>query len=84
REAVVQLDAVTQQNSATSEESASSSEELAAQAQSLQELVSRFKYTDDNIEIQAKATDFIPRPKNHKPAPSQTPSKIEDEFIEFK
>ncbi len=40
--AVMQLDQVTQQNSATSEESASASEELSAQAQAMQEMVSRF------------------------------------------
>ncbi len=43
RQTMTTLDQVTQQNSATSEESASASEELSAQAQSLQELVSRFK-----------------------------------------
>ncbi len=48
RNAVTQLDQVTQQNSSTSEESASASEELSAQAQSLQQLVSRFKISNGN------------------------------------
>ncbi len=43
RQAIGQLDEVTQQNSAASEESASASEELASQAQFLQETVSRFR-----------------------------------------
>ncbi len=43
KQAIIQLDEVTQQNSAASEESASASEELASQAQFLQETVSRFK-----------------------------------------
>lgn len=43
RSAVEQLDQVTQQNSATSEECASASEELSAQAQSLQNMIGRFK-----------------------------------------
>ena len=43
RQAVTSLDQVTQQNSATSEESAAASEELSAQAQSMQELISRFQ-----------------------------------------
>ena len=43
RNAVGQLDQVTQQNSATSEECASASEELSSQAMSLQELVAQFK-----------------------------------------
>ncbi|MBI1390998.1 MAG: HAMP domain-containing protein [bacterium] len=43
RSALGTLDQVTQQNSAVSEESASASEELSAQAQTLRDLVSRFK-----------------------------------------
>jgi len=43
RQVLLELDTVTQSNSASSEESASASEELSAQAQMLQELVSRFK-----------------------------------------
>jgi methyl-accepting chemotaxis protein len=43
RQAIAQLDQVTQQNSSTSEESASASEELSAQAMALQELISNFK-----------------------------------------
>ncbi len=43
RQAIAQLDQVTQQNAATSEESASASEELSAQAQSMQSMVSRFQ-----------------------------------------
>ncbi len=43
RQAVATLDQVTQQNSSTSEETAAASEELSSQAQSMQEMVSRFK-----------------------------------------
>ncbi len=42
-QAMGQLDQVTQQNASTSEEAASASEELSAQAQTMQEMVSRFK-----------------------------------------
>ncbi len=57
RTAVTQLDQVTQQNSATSEQSASASEELAAQAQSLQEMVNRFtiqKEGEDRVQPRTK------------------------------
>ena len=47
RQAVAQLDQVTQQYAATSEESASASEELSAQAISLQELIAFFKVDQD-------------------------------------
>ena len=46
-QAVTQLDEVTQQNASTSEEAASASEELAAQAQVMQESVSRFKISSN-------------------------------------
>ncbi|MBI1387985.1 MAG: DUF3365 domain-containing protein [bacterium] len=46
REAINQLDQVTQQNSAASEESASASEELSAQARILQDMIARFKIDD--------------------------------------
>jgi len=46
--AMQQLDQVTQQNSSTSEETASASEELSAQAQSLQEMISKFKINGDS------------------------------------
>jgi methyl-accepting chemotaxis protein len=49
RNAIEQLDIVTQQNSATSEESASASEQLSAQAQMLKELVSQFKIEEDQV-----------------------------------
>ncbi len=48
RNAISQLDQVTQQNSATSEECATASEQLSAQAQSLQEMISRFKLENGN------------------------------------
>lgn len=55
RTAISQLDRVTQQNSATSEESASASEELSAQAQSLQEMVLKFKiWEEGTTQIQKK------------------------------
>ena len=50
RQAIGALDQVTQQNSATAEESAAASEQLSAQAQSLQELVSRFKIHNRNFD----------------------------------
>ncbi|MBZ0256923.1 cache domain-containing protein, partial [bacterium] len=56
REAISQLDSVTQQNSASSEQSASSSEELAAQAQLLQEFISRFHVGDAAITAQSIKT----------------------------
>ena len=49
KQAIIQLDEVTQQNSAASEESASASEELASQAQFLQETVSRFKTSKSSM-----------------------------------
>ncbi len=48
RNAVEQLDQVTQQNSATSEECASASEELSSQAQSLQSLIAQFRINDSS------------------------------------
>ncbi len=56
RQAVATLDQVTQQNSSTSEETAAASEELSSQAQSMQEMVSRFKIsTNGNGRTKAKA-----------------------------
>ena len=43
KDALGQLDSITQQNSAASEETASASEEMSSQAQSLQEMISHFK-----------------------------------------
>ncbi len=45
RNVIHQLDRVTQENSSVSEETATASEEMSAQAQSLQEMISRFKTT---------------------------------------
>lgn len=47
RHSLSELDTVTQDNSATSEEAASASEELSAQAATLQEMVDRFKVSDE-------------------------------------
>ncbi|MDP8243010.1 MAG: methyl-accepting chemotaxis protein [Candidatus Hinthialibacter antarcticus] len=65
REAISQLDAVTQQNSAASEQSASSSEELSSQAQMLQEYVSRFR-----VGSQANIQTPVRSKQNAKKAPT--------------
>jgi methyl-accepting chemotaxis protein len=58
KQAIIQLDEVTQQNSAASEESASASEELASQAQFLQETVSRFKTNQKANNSNMQASSF--------------------------
>jgi methyl-accepting chemotaxis protein len=59
QQAVVKLDEMTQQNSSTSEETASASEELAAQAINLQQMVSRFKVTNEGHRPPAVKTDKL-------------------------
>ncbi|WP_313527412.1 methyl-accepting chemotaxis protein [Anaerotignum sp.] len=54
--AVEQISGVVQNNSATAEESAAASEELSGQAETLKELVERFKLTDVN---NPKENEFI-------------------------
>ncbi len=46
RDALNQLDSITQHNSSSSEETAAASEEMASQAQALQEMVSHFRTND--------------------------------------
>ena len=66
KKSIRHLDAVTQQNSSTSEESASASEELAAQAQMLQEMISKFKISNHTGYDQSVSSHKSY--KNHKPA----------------
>ncbi|NQZ60504.1 MAG: methyl-accepting chemotaxis protein, partial [Lentisphaeraceae bacterium] len=49
---LVQIDQVTQQNTANSEESAAAAEELAKQALQLQDMVGRFKLSQDTIAVE--------------------------------
>ncbi|MBD3267253.1 HAMP domain-containing protein [bacterium] len=60
--AIQQLDQLTQQNSATSEETASASEELSAQAQTLQEMVSRFKIEEAQMGSYVQSIKSLPSP----------------------
>ncbi len=94
KQAIVQLDEVTQQNSAASEQSASASEELASQAQFLQETVNRFKinrqFIHANSSTSKPISSYNARPGSSRaslPAPSRFSKKDEindaDEFSEF-
>jgi len=66
-----QIDAVTQQNSANSEETASAGQELAAQAETLQQLVSSFRLREG---LAAPAADA--------PAPSREPINLPEDAWE--
>ncbi len=81
REALTQLEQATQQNAATSEETASSSEELSAQAQTLQDLVSRFKYQKDE---EAHASTPFTQKTLPKPKTGGTDSQFDTEEGEFR
>lgn len=48
KDAVVQLNQITQQNSAASEEASAASDELSSQAQQMQEMVNQFKLSEDD------------------------------------
>ncbi|MDP8246416.1 MAG: methyl-accepting chemotaxis protein [Candidatus Hinthialibacter antarcticus] len=60
RQAIEQLNAVTQQNSAASEEAASASEELNAQALQLQDMIAYFRVNES--ELASGATPSAPSP----------------------
>ena len=70
RQAIFELDKVTQSNSASSEQSASASEELSAQAVMLQEMVSRFKIHDSGISNAYAQAERVLEYKTSSPAKS--------------
>jgi methyl-accepting chemotaxis protein len=74
KEAIVQLDEVTQQNSAASEESASASEELASQAQFLQETVGRFRVKMFQNNTSASSNPSISMSHQYQPAGKSLPA----------
>lgn len=85
RQAIFELDKVTQSNSASSEESASASEELSSQAAMLQELTSQFKIHTKEIRHSKfpKPMAAIGSPKKEfQRAPQQIALK-EDDFHSF-
>ena len=47
KDAVIQLNQITQQNSAASEEASAASDELSSQAQKMQQMVNQFKLKED-------------------------------------
>ncbi len=59
-----QLDSVTQSNASASEEMASTAEELSAQASTLQETISSFKLSDQQVMHAAKKPDVVAAPQS--------------------
>ncbi len=89
RQAIEQLNAVTQQNSAASEEAASASEELNAQAAQLQEMIAFFKVNEAELagtpkQVTNHAEPTLPSPKTNGSQPVNRLTPTFEEMDEFK
>jgi methyl-accepting chemotaxis protein len=76
--AILQLSSVVQANSATAEETAASSQEMSAQSVMLNEIVSRFKLSDDARD--ARSSSWTP-PAGANAGPAPAPSRNEPESV---